>query len=298
VRLHRGLPSLRTAWRLRVVAAAVAAGALGYTSHHPAPIAAYPILAFLAGTVLVAVSRAPVSAEQVIVALRPGAVRVEDMRSTHLEFVATTHRAALPHGFFAALGPRFLRTYHATFLASPHAVGLVASIGAHPVGFVVGAIEPRAHMRWVLRRRGWRLALVGGGALFLRPRLAWRFARTRGRRYLAAWRRTRQIESKPDSVQAALPSVAAAASDPAILSHVAVLGGARSQGVGADLISAFVDRAGAGGAARVVLSTLDGPDGAAGFYERQGWTLEREQAGRDGHRVRVYARATNTGRPE
>ena len=169
------------------------------------------------------------------------------------------HAETLPHGFFVELGHRFLRAYLATFVASPHAAVLLLTMQDAPVGMVAGILRPRSHRRWVLRHRGVRLALLGGLALAARPRLALRFGRTRIARYRRAW-------SRRSTSQAPEPE-----GQPAVLSHVAVAPGAQGAGLGTMLVDAFVAAARDAGSPRVVLVTLAGENGAAGFYRRHGW---------------------------
>ena len=213
-----------------------------------------------------------------------GSAAPAPMRREHLDQAATLHLAALPHGFFAELGPRFLRLYLATYVDSPHAVALAAVDGGQLLGFVVGPTRPAAHRAWVLRTRGRRLAASGALALLLRPRVALRFVRTRAGRYLAGWRRGRA-----GGAAAAEPSAG-----PAVLSHVAVDESARGQGLGRELVAAFVREAARAGAERVVLSTLDGEQGAAAFYRREGWQDEGPGTGPDGRRMRFFAHPTSS----
>lgn len=194
------------------------------------------------------------------VTLRPGSARVRRIRPDDLDFCAALHAETLPHGFFAELGVRFLRAYLATFVASPHAVALLVEADETPVGMIVGILRPSAHTRWVVHSRGVRLALLAGLALATRPRLAVRFARTRISRYRRVW-----------SARKAAPAVEPAG-QPAVLSHVAVVPAVQGAGLGAQLVDAFVDAARAAGCRRVVLVTLAGDAGAAGFYLRHGWT--------------------------
>ena len=208
---------------------------------------------------------------------------VTPMLPEHLGEAASLHLAALPHGFFAELGARFLRSYHATYVDSPHAVALAAVRAGRLLGFVVGPTHPPAHRAWVLRRRGRRLAAAGAAALLLRPRVALRFARTRVGRYVAGWRRGRaQVDA----------ATAQPAGVPAVLSHIAVHEEARGTGVGRELAAAFVREAGRAGADRVVLATLDDARGAADFYAKEGWEDEGVRTGPDDVRMRFFAHPT------
>lgn len=187
---------------------------------------------------------------------------------------AALHADALGHGFFVALGPRFMRAYLDGYRRSPHAAALVAAVDGHPVGMIVGILRPGAHMRWLLRRRGLRLAWLGVTAMALRPRVAARFVRTRLQRYGRGWRRRRGPEEAPATTTPAV--------DPAVLSHVAVAAGARGAGIGRDLVQAFVAEARAAGVPSVILATLAADEGASTFYERLGWQRRNAFATADG----------------
>lgn len=238
-----------------------------YGLHHTTPLTGHGLsitLVVIAAAAVVAVIPTALGrrAERqlpVVLALRPGAADIRAIETDDLDFGAALHAETLPHGFFAELGHRFLRAYLATFVDSPHAVALLVSAQDAPVGTVVGILRPDEQARWVLRHRGVRLALIGGIALAARPRLVLRFARTRISRYRRAWGRRRASPASGSTGQ------------PAALSHVAVAPGAGGGGLGGQLVHAFVDAARDAGCSRVVLATLAGENGAAGFYRRLGW---------------------------
>jgi ribosomal protein S18 acetylase RimI-like enzyme len=229
----------------------------------------------------------------------PGAVlEVREATRQDLRATARLHRERLPDGFFSELGAGFLRRYHASFLASPHGVALVAVDTAReevPVGFLVGTLRNRAHYRWVLHRCGLQLAARLLAALVARPRLAWSFARTRAGRYLRWVGRypLRGLDRRRGT--ATTPPTTAATDRPettppapvAVLTHVAVDPAARGLGAGRRLVEAFVARAEDDVAAEVRLVTAAGGD-ANGFYERLGWTAAEERCDADGGAVREY----------
>lgn len=204
----------------------------------------------------------------------------------HAGYAARLHARALPHGFFARLGPRFLRAYHETFLASPDAVALLATRGARPVGMLTGTLDTRAHRTWVLEHRRGRLAVAGLLALVVRPAVAWTFLVTRAPRYLrrllGRQRTGRQRTGRP-------PQAGAVDERVAVLLHVAVERSERSDGAGRALVEAFVGHARGAGAERAVLVTRDGDDSAAGFYEHLGWRHTDTRTDRDGRPVREYS---------
>ena len=280
-----GSPQLLGALTIALVAAT-----LGYVFHHLTPLAGHPftsatVVLLLAAAIglsmgLPAVARGDQQLPTVVVAL-PGEVRPEPLRQEHLAFCSALHSQALDHGFFVALGTRFLRKYYATFRDSPHAIGLIASVGGQPVGFLVGAVEARAHARWVVRHRGAALALNAAAGLIWRPAAALRFLRTRLRRYAGTWRRHR------GNGGAARPG---SAGEAAVLSHVAVVPGARRLGAGRLLAREFEALARSRGASRAFLNTLAGEDGAGKFYAALGWSQTTQMSTVDGRRVEEWTR--------
>lgn len=175
---------------------------------------------------------------------------------------ARLHLDELPPSFFGDLGPLFLRTYHRSFDASPAGVAVAAvdSSGAL-LGFLVGTFEDGAHYRWVVRSFAWRLGPSAAVGLLRRPLKAWRFIRTRLRRYVRG--ATTLAGTAPPR-----PSDGVAV---ASLAHIAVAPAGRGHGVGTALVEAFVADARRSGAGRVQAKTLAGKIGAGGFYDSLGW---------------------------
>lgn len=183
------------------------------------------------------------------------------------DFAALLHAEALPHGFFASLGHRFLRAYYLTFLDSPHGCGFAAGIQGAPIGFVVGAFDPVAHRRFTIRRHGARLAVEGARALVRHPGLGIDFLSTRLGRYTKGILRTLRPGGPPAPAGEHLGSQ----DGPGVLSHVAVLPAARGWGAGEALVDAFVMEARRRGVRRLELLTLADELGATSFYAHLGW---------------------------
>ncbi|HSK24758.1 MAG TPA: GNAT family N-acetyltransferase [Egicoccus sp.] len=207
--------------------------------------------------------------------------------STDLRDTAHLHLAQLPGGFFARLGPGFLRRYHATFLTSPHAVAFVATGADEPVGFLVGTLDNRPHYRFVVKRLGLRLALRAGAAMLVRPALLWLFLRTRALRY-ARWVVRYPLRSRQAPAATGTGTAADAAPTIAVLTHVAVSEAAQGNGTGRALVATFLDAARAAGADEARLVTTAGGS-AERFYDRLGWIAGevRPAAGGEGM-VREY----------
>jgi ribosomal protein S18 acetylase RimI-like enzyme len=201
-------------------------------------------------------------------------LKLREMRACDLWVAAKIHHEFLRHGLFPQLGRVFLRAYLATFIASPDAVALVAITHGSPIGFLVGTLDDRRHYRYVLRHHGLRLALLGAISLAVRPRLAWRFVRTRARRYIRGFLRL-------SGRDVAAPSPVRAGGD-SVLTHVAVRLEGRGRSAGRCLVDEFVARARAHGVSELRLVTRAGPDGAGEFYARLGWQMAGIHGDRDG----------------
>lgn len=219
-------------------------------------------------------------------AARPAPVVITALQDEHAEFAAALHAAQLPHGFFARLGTPFLQGYYRAFARSPHAIALHASVDGRPAGALVGTVGHRAHYRWMLHAEGRRLLVTAVLGFVRSPQLAWRFLRTRGLRYL---RGVRRLERDGDRTSA--PS--AQPGRTAVLTHVSVMDDAKGYGVGTVLVEAFLTEAARGGATKARLSTLAGPEGAGGFYDRLGWKHVADATDYDGRRIEIYATSTN-----
>lgn len=197
---------------------------------------------------------------------------------------AALHVRELPGGFFPALGQRFLRRYHQSFVDSPYAVAYAAHGQGRLDGFLLGVLDPRQHGAYVLRHRGLQLGLAALLALLVRPRMLVLFLRTRLRRYARGlWRRAAPRRSSPGGSSAGISAAGAGA----VLSHVAVRHDCRGTGAGAALVARLHEDARAAGCSAVVLLTSDDGPGP-GFYRRLGYADEGTVVGADGHPWRRF----------
>ena len=194
---------------------------------------------------------APATLERLAVADLPAAVAL--------------HQRLLPHGFFVELGPGFLRTYYRLFVDGPSAHATVVRTGDVVVGALVGTLHHERHAAWTMRRLP-RLALAAAAAMAGRPSLVGRFVRARLTRYTRILlRRLRRLRrGSPDLAPFPPEHIA-------VLSHVFVDPELQGDGLGRLLVDDFVASARAAGADRIELVTLDGEDGAGGFYVAHGW---------------------------
>jgi ribosomal protein S18 acetylase RimI-like enzyme len=216
-------------------------------------------------------------------------VDVRVARASDLPRTALLHRRYLPDGFFARLGTRFLRRYHATFLAGPDATFLVAEDEGQVLGFLAGTLDNAAHYRGVVRRGPVGLLLSGVVSLLRDPRLAVEFSRTRVVRYARAI--GRQVRRRPSTTAGDGGGGPAPAAAPtvAVLTHVAVAESARGRGAGRALVAAFTERARSAEADELRLVTPSGGE-ARRFYRRIGWRSRGTRRGADGTVVEEFVR--------
>jgi GNAT superfamily N-acetyltransferase len=209
-------------------------------------------------------------------------------RATYADLPETAriHVGLLPAGLFPALGERFVRQWHRTYLDSPFGVALVACDAADPAGglaaILLGSTDHAGYMNSLLknRRAVVRLAVAGAGGLLRRPRLTGRFLRTRARRWLPRVLLGRDPSWSQRSRGSGGPV--------ALLDAVAVRPQLRGRGVATDLVNRFLVEAGLRGARLAELVTYTGSDGAAGFYDLLGWTPVGDYVNWDGSTVRIY----------
>lgn len=203
-------------------------------------------------------------------------------------------------GLFPRLGERFVRLWHSTYLTSPAGIALVAQVqrqsGPQILGFLIGTSDEAAHMGHVLRTRRRELLTAGLLALIRRPRVAVHFVRTRARRYLRRlfgrrWTRTTSTGPNPlrttpattrDRVCRTGGRTPPEPERTAVLAALAVTGPRRASGAGTRLTARYLELARAGGADTARLVTKAGPDSAAPFYERLGWSRDAERNSTDG----------------
>ncbi|NHA01282.1 GNAT family N-acetyltransferase [Nocardioides sp. W3-2-3] len=186
---------------------------------------------------------------------------------------------SFPRGFFARLGPRFLRRYYRTFLDGPLAVALVVEVAGMPAGYLAGILDPAPHRRLLLAYHGLALATCGLLGLMRRPAVLAKFLVTRARRYVVAL----LVRNHATVKHFAGPRLA-------VLSHVVVAKDCRGSGLGTVLVDAFLDHARAAQRDRACLVTIAGTGGAGEFYAKSGWTHIRDSTGVDGRRLSYYER--------
>ena len=213
-------------------------------------------------------------------------VLVRKMAPEDVRVAANLHDMHLPHGFFPQLGTRFLREYYRSFMSSPYSIALAVGEPGLPRGVLIGVMRPREHYRWVVRTRTWRLAMVGSAALLARPRVLGLFLRDRLPRYVRAIRSLRSRSGGTETNGAPMPP------RPAVLAHIVADPRVRGRGVAAALVDRFLEEARSEGIQSARATTLEGPEGATGFYERCGWQRQLATKDWDEQPIVVFERPT------
>lgn len=197
---------------------------------------------------------------------------IEPARPDDAPPVARLHADGIREGFLSFLGPRFLSVLYRAMARSSHAVLLVARQDGNVAGFVAGAVEPGAFYRSFLLRRGPAAALVLAGRA-VRPSVARRIVETL--RYL---RRQSSGTHGPE------------------LLSIAVGPGYLRSGLGSRLVARLEDELRDQGASRlfVVVGADNAP--ARRFYERLGFSLDRDVEVHPGSRSVRYRKSLEPAR--
>ena len=209
---------------------------------------------------------------------------VKPLPTTALPQTAALHEELLPNGLFPALGRRFLRRWHRTFITSRYGVALSAhDQTGRCCGFLLGTLDQHRYTQDVLRRDTYKLAATGVISMATRPRLAARFLRTRAARYFVRITNARKDTAAHDQPQP--PSEAAVA----VLHALVTDASTRGRGVGAALLEQFEHELRCRGVSTLQLVTL-ASGGATGFYRRLGYVETDRRTNRDREAVVQFER--------
>ena len=214
--------------------------------------------------------------------LRATPYLIDPLSERAVKQTAALHEHLLPNGLFPALGQRFIRQWHRTFMASPHAIGLIASdADGTCCGFLIGTLDQTQYTSEALRRHGPRLACWGGVALLLRPRLGIHFARTRGALYLRklTFERRRSTGPCPQTAPGGV----------AVLHAIVTLPTARGQGIGLALLRRFEHELMERRVTTLQLVTHE-HGGACDFYRKAGYIETDRRRNRDGEAIIQFDR--------
>lgn len=191
---------------------------------------------------------------------------IAELDGKHVSSVVNVHLAGFEGFFLSFLGPRFLKLYYEGVVEYPDGVGFVYLRSGRVVGFVCGIMGPSRFYRYLLRMRWWRFALAALGAVLRRPSIMLRLVRA-----------------------LSYPSQTSGRSDTATLTSIAVDPAVQGEGVGAELVAAFLADMRARGVKRVDLTTDHyGNDEINTFYQKQGFHCERTFVTPEGREMNEY----------
>ena len=210
-------------------------------------------------------------------------MKVDALSVADLDPAVALHLEVLDMEFLSRFGPRFMRAYYRAWESSTGALALGAFEGDQLAGVLLGATDPAAHVRAMVRAHGARLALEMLGAALTHPALARDLVTTRAVRYARGLGRlvaTRLRRATPTAPSKGGPRVGE-------ITHVLVDSRYQGQGVGRALIDAAIDASRAANVDELVLVTP--PDLAARhFYDALGWTAEGSMTSRSGEAFLRY----------
>ncbi len=217
-----------------------------------------------------------------------GPVRVRTLDDTDIPRAAALHREVLAVEFLSRYGSAFMRTYYRAWRHAPAGIALAAvDQGNQLVGVLLGAVDPAAHTRAMVRRHGVRLAGLLMVQALSHPALARDLLATRARRYARGLARL----AYPSS-----PRPGPATGHPATgeITHVLVRPSDQGSGIGRTLLDAAVAAAISARLDELVLVTPPQGDARA-FYERLGWLATGSVVSRSGESFVRYRLPLPTG---
>ena len=206
-------------------------------------------------------------------------VAIRDLRPEDLPFVVDQHLHHFPDGFFARLGRAYLTEYYLSYCTDHSSCAVVATVGAEPIGYLVGDPDPVGHRQHVISAHGRTLTKLGLLALVRNPPLAANFVRTRGLRYV------KRLLVRSGRA----PAVSASTRRAAVLHYMAVVPDQQRRGTGRALIAAFEDKARQAGCQELVLVTHTGGS-AMDFYRRSDWAAVDEHRTPDGAPLTTFTK--------
>lgn len=159
--------------------------------------------------------------------------QIIEMEQDHIPGVVEVHLASFQGFFLSFLGSAFLRQFYVSLLEDEYGICLVALYENEVVGFVAGTNRSNGVYSRVLRRRFFRFSLAVVPAMIknpsITPRLFRGFINPSGGRLIDH--------------------------DRGMLMSIAVLPDNQGQGIGRQLVSAFLDRVSKTGVSQVDLTT-------------------------------------------
>jgi len=188
------------------------------------------------------------------------------MQSRDIDSVTQIHLLSFKGFFLSFLGYQFLAELYDGIVSDPNGIAFVANSDNGILGFVAGTDSPQGFYRRLLRQRWWRFAWAAAWPALRKPSII--------HRLLRAFSRSRSEDIHENC---------------ATLMSIAVAPDAQGQGIGQQLVQAFLVEVKARGIKQVNLTT-DAENNAAAnqFYVKQGFTLHKSFVTPEGRRMNEY----------
>jgi GNAT superfamily N-acetyltransferase len=193
--------------------------------------------------------------------------RIVPMLLHHVPMVAKVHLESFPGFFLSFLGLRFLQHYYSGICSDPEGIKFVCLSNAEvPIGFVVGASNPRGFYKRLLKRDWLKFSLASAPAIIKHP-----------------------IAIKRISRGLLHPAGNPVGADVAGLFSIGVHPELQGTGAGQLLVQVFLQETRTRGCKRVFLTTdRDNNEVVNTFYQKLGFRIERQYVTPEGRCMNEY----------
>jgi len=190
-----------------------------------------------------------------------------------IDNVVSVHLASFSGYFLSFLGPRFLSLYYSGICSSPEGIAFIyTSDDLIPVGFVVGASNPRGFYSRLLKRDWLRFSFASVRAVIRKPTAFARIVRAFSH-----------------------PSQYPVGESTAGLFSVAVTPSFQKKGIGEKLVLRFLEDAEQRGCKQSLLTTdRDNNNEVNLFYVKLGFKIERQYVTDEGRRMNEYRKINSS----
>lgn len=191
-------------------------------------------------------------------------VVIKRMKLKDVPAVVSIHLESFPGFFLSFLGSYFLRLYYSGICIASEGIAFVYwDDGGNPLGFVAGSINPRRFYERLFKRYWLHFIMASLKALWQKPRIIFKLARV-----------------------LFYPSRNPIGDNMAGLYSLAVHPRSQSNGIGKQLVAAFIDEARKRNVQRIFLTTdADHNDKINFFYQKRGFLFARRYTTPEGRRM-------------
>ena len=192
---------------------------------------------------------------------------IRRMENKDIKTIVSVHLSSFPGFFLSFLGPRFLTLYYSRICSAPEGIGFVyLNPDNKPAGFVAGTTNPRGFYSRLLKEDWLRFSIASLAAVWRKPSVVRRITRALFH-----------------------PSQNPVGKEVAGLFSIGVSPELQGTGAGKKLVQAFLEDARERGCKKVFLTTdRDDNDVVNAFYQRIGFTVERQYITPEGRRMNEY----------